>query len=234
MWFIVAAAHADDGAKARVAPLGVDRLAEVGALSFTFNVEKDGQLKASRSWTWHPVDGTVTRKLGDEVTTFVFGKPSGEVEQKADAQFVNDTFWLAPQLHLRWAGPDLTVTDGGDVPPPLAVPGGAATTHLVTMQYAPTGGGYTPGDAYDLYLDPSGKIVAWNYREGGAAAPTMTTTFDGYVAVGPLTLATEHRSADGAFRLYFTELSVSSAGPTPSVSPAGPTPAVTPAVTPAH
>ena len=204
MWWYSLAFAADPGPRDRVAPLGTDRLSEIAALAFTFNVEKDGALEASRAWTWHPADNTVTRTMAGESLTFVFGAPKDEAERAADAQFVNDSFWLAPQMHLRWAGSDLTVTDAGEAPVPI----GEGSARKITMQYAPAGGGYTPGDAYDLVLDPNGRIVAWNYREGGTPEPSMTTTFDGYVEVGPLVLATEHRSADGTLRLFFSDLAV--------------------------
>jgi len=202
MWWIPLAVAADPNPREQVAPLGVERLAELSEIRFTFNVEKDGELKASRAWTWHPADNTVTRTVAGESLTFVFGAPKDDAERKADGQFVNDSFWLAPQMHLRWAGSDLAVTDAGEAPVPI----GEGTARKITMQYAPTGGGYTPGDAYDLFLDPTGRIVAWNYREGGVAEPSMTTTFEGYTAVGPLTLATEHKTADGKLRLFFTDL----------------------------
>jgi hypothetical protein len=206
MWTysLVAAATAATGDEPRalVSPLGWDDLSGVGEIRFTFNVERDGELKGSRSWTWRPADNRVTRGAGDDAVTFTFGAPATDAEKQADAQFVNDSFWLAPQLHLRWAGPDLTVTDGGTVDRPI----GEGQARKVTMQYAPSGGGYTPGDAYDLFLDGQGRIVAWHYREGGAAAPSMTTTFEGYVPVGPLQVAAEHYDAERKFRLFFTDL----------------------------
>ena len=52
------------------------------------------------------------------------------------------------------------------------------------------------GDAYDLFLDPQ-PDRPWNYREGGAPEPSMTTTFEGYTPVGSLTIATDHKTADG-------------------------------------
>lgn len=207
MWWISLVFAADPNPREQVAPLGFDHLSELSEIRFTFNVEKDGALKASRAWTWHPADNRVTRTVDGESLTFVFGAPKDDAERKADGQFVNDSFWLAPQMHLRWAGPDLTVTDAGEAPLPI----GQGTARKITLQYAPTGGGYTPGDAYDLFLDPTGRIVAWNYREGGVAEPSMTTTFEGYTPVGPLVLATEHKTADGKVRLFFTDLATTPA-----------------------
>lgn len=190
-----------------VAPLGVDRLAEIGELSFTFQVEAEGAQRPPRSWRWRPSDNHVERttlsESGDPVLlAFTFGAPKTEEERKADAQFVNDSFWLLPQLHIRWAGPDLTVTDSGPVIDPFGSP-----ARKVVMQYAPAGGGYTPGDAYDLFLDAEGRILSWSYRKGGAPEPTLTTSFASYVTVGPLSVATEHKTPDGSFRLTFSNLS---------------------------
>jgi hypothetical protein len=122
----------------------------------------------------------------------------------ADKAFINDSFWLSPPLHLSWAGDDVKVTDAGTAPLPV----GEGTGRKVTVSYPATGGGYTPGDAYDLFLNDKGLIVAWNYRKGGAPEPTMSTSFADHQQFGPLTIALDHRSPDGKFRLWFTDVSV--------------------------
>jgi hypothetical protein len=201
-----------------IAPLGTDQLDRIEELRFTFNTERDGVRKSTRAWTWRPAEGTVTRTVDGTSLTFRYGNPANDDEKKADWQFVNDSFWLLPHLHARWAGSDLTVTDGGMVSGPL----GVGEVRKVTLAYASTGGGYSPGDAYDLFLDPQGRMVAWHYREGGQVEPSMTTTFEGWVEVGPLWIATERRDARAleapgtGFRLFFTDLSVvKRPGPTP-------------------
>jgi hypothetical protein len=195
-----------------LAPLGTEHWDQVEQLTFAFNTERDGVPKSRRLWTWRPHEGAVTRTTPDgETLSFVFGHPTNDAERKADAQFVNDSFWLMPHLHAHWAGADMTAVDGGMTTGPL----GVGQTHLLTIQYAADGGGYSPGDAYDLFLDPQGRMVAWNFREGGKAEPTLTMTFEGWKQVGPLWIATEHRDAaaldatkpDG-FRVYFTDLAV--------------------------
>ena len=206
-----------------LAPLGTEQWERVERLTFAFNVERDGVLKSRRLWTWQPAEGTVTLAVeGDSPLSFRFGHPTNEQERKADARFVNDSFWLLPHLHARWAGRDLTVVDGGTTVGPL----GVGTARLVTLRYAADGGGYSPGDAYDLFLDANGRMVAWHFREGGRAEPSLTTTFEGWRQVGPLWMATEHRDADaiepgppGGFRLFFTDLAVEMR-PDPTPSPA--------------
>ena len=180
-----------------MAAADADHLDEIQEIRFRVRVEIDGRVGVDREWTWSPVTGQVTRTVDGQSLTFVFGQPADEAQRDADAQFVNDSLWFCPPMHVSWAGSDLTVTDRGTT----ALPIGEGEAHEVTLQYAPSGGGYTPGDAYDLFLGPDDRIVAWNYRQGGATTPTKTTTFDDYVTAGPLHIATEHRSKDGRFDL---------------------------------
>lgn len=207
LWFTLSALAGEgvpQDLRALIAPLGTDHLEKIETISFTFNVERDGKLARQRAWTWNPNTGAVVRTVDGVSLAFTMGKPQNEDEKKADAQFVNDSFWLAPQLHARWAGADLTLTDQGLQP----LPNGVGAGRKIVMQYAPDSGGYTPGDAYDLFLDEGGRIVAWNYREHGAPEPSLTTSFTAYVDVGPLTFATDHVSPDGKLRIRFTDLRV--------------------------
>ena len=49
----------------------------------------------------------------------------------------------------------------------LDLPLGSSSTTVITVKYPDTGG-YTPGDAYDLYLDENYMITMWIYRRGGS------------------------------------------------------------------
>ena len=65
--------------------------------------------------------------------------------------------------------------------------------------------GMTPGDHYNLYVDPSTHMVKrWDYMP----APDKKTsgTWEKYEKFGPLTLATEHQF--GGKRIYFTDVKV--------------------------
>ncbi len=183
-----------------VAPQGCEALSQLGELQFTFNVSSSGVHKVSRGWVYRPATREVVRTLDEETTTFTFGAPEGEEQTQADAQFINDSFWLMPWCHFGWAE-DATVTDQGTGPLPI----GEGEARKITVRYAAEGGGYTPGDAYDLFVVDD-KLVAWVYRRGASDEPTMSTTFTDYVSAGPLSIATEHLSADGEFRLFFTDV----------------------------
>ncbi|MEO0603498.1 MAG: hypothetical protein AAF211_18815, partial [Myxococcota bacterium] len=119
-----------------------------------------------------------------------------------DAQFINDTFWLWPQCHLGWAS-DLDVVEHGAT----SMPFGQGAALRTTVRYPAVGGGYRPGDAYDLFHNAQGRIVAWHYRRLNAKEPTLTVRFSTPVELGPLTVQTDHVTEDEGFRVYFTDLS---------------------------
>lgn len=192
---------------------GVHRFDQVETLRFTFNVERDGKLAARRRWLWRPRTGEVTLETlaggdgGSGPVTWSRRVPRerwSQAARDADRAFVNDTFWLLPALHLSWAGDDVALEDAGRAP----APGARGEARRLVVRYAKDGGGYTPGDVYELFVDGLGRIVAWHFRRGGAEEPTLTTTFEGHERFGPLRIALEHRSPDGRFRLYFSDVSV--------------------------
>ena len=196
------------GADLPFSTAGCDQLSTLSELRFTFNVEVSGEHKTERRWEYHPRSSKVVRTVDGESMTFTFGSPKGEAETEADAQFVNDSFWLLPSCHMAWAK-DIVISPVGEGTIPVAPVGEApGRARMVTVTYPEDGGGYTPGDAYDLYLGANGEIVAWSYRRKAAAEPTLSTTFDDYVSAGPLRIATEHASSDRDFRLFFTDVVV--------------------------
>lgn len=203
MWLALSGAIALASPSA-VDPCGADHLDQIGVIEFSFNVEKEGVLRSTRRWRWDVATGQVTLTKGEDVVTFARGAPADEAQTRADSAFVNDLFWFHVPLQIAWAGPDLTLEDRGTAPSPI----GGAESRVVTLKYASEGGGYTPGDHYDLYLDPAGRITTWSYRAKGAEVADLTTTFEDYRSFGPLTVAVDHKSADGSFRLYFSDVVV--------------------------
>lgn len=181
---------------------GVDRMDKIERINFTFNVARNGNTSVSRAWTWWPAQSRVMRVVDGQSVTYWRNKMSEE-DRAVDAQFINDTFWLSPALHLRWAGPEVSISDEGESDIPII----GETGRRILLAY-PKQGGYTPGDAYDLFIDKGHIIRAWHFRRGGAAAPSLTTTFENYVDFGGLQVALEHRNADGSFRLWFTDVKV--------------------------
>jgi len=95
------------------------------------------------------------------------------------------------------------------------LPIGKGTAKLVWVNCPAEVGGYTPGDTWDLYLGPDGRVVQFIYHRGGPKKPSnVTTTWAGYKKAGPLLFSTDHRgTADGKpARIFFTNAAVKLTG----------------------
>jgi hypothetical protein len=193
---------------------GINSFDQVEELRYTFNVKLPDRV-VSRAWSWEPKKERVTFKgTAEQGGTVVYersvlaGQPS-EAVKKVDPWFVNDNYWLIFPLRVYW-DESATVT-ADDAPLPLPI--GSGQARRLTVRY-PANEGYTPGDVYELFVDGSDRIVQWIYRKGGDPKPTRVTTWEDYKKVGPLTLSLDHNSADGAFRVWFTDVAVRLAGTT--------------------
>jgi hypothetical protein len=188
---------------------GIDGFSDIETIRFTFNVQI-GDRNIVRKWSWEP---------GKDAVIFEGNLPTGHygkyaylradldpaltgISEKIDRWCINDRYWLLFPLQLAW-DKDLTLSLEQDRP--LPIPPGNADRLTVTY---PPGVGYTPGDAYELYLDERNRIVQWIYRRGGAKEPTRVTTWEKHVNAGPLVLSLEHQSRDGSFRLWFDEVRI--------------------------
>jgi len=83
------------------------------------------------------------------------------------------------------------------------------------VKYPSEGGGYTPGDTWELYLDADKRVEQMLYRRGGPKKPSVVTvTWTDYKKAGPLLIATDHRgTADGQpLRIFFSDVAVKVAG----------------------
>jgi hypothetical protein len=181
---------------------------QVEEMRYTFNVRLPDRV-VSRSWAWEPKTDRVTyRGTAEQGGPLVYersvlaGQPDERI-RTIDPQFVNDNYWLLFPLRVYW---DRSADVAAD-PEQLPLPIGAGRAKRLVVRY-PTNEGYTPGDVYELFIDDSGRIAQWIYRKGGDPKPTRITTWEGYQQVGPLTLSLDHRSADGSFRVWFTDVAV--------------------------
>lgn len=184
---------------------GADRWAEVSRVSFDFVVARDGKVGMRRSWDWHPIAGTASLTEGSNgtSTTINLADANTEAARTVKSKWINDTFWLFFPIHAVW-GTDDQFTDHGEAPSPIA----GKPTRMVTLAYKPEGGGVTPGDAYDLYLDPETfRPVEWSFRKGGSTQANPMTWED-YVQAGPLHISTRHRARNASFELRIENLRV--------------------------
>ncbi len=122
--------------------------------------------------------------------------------KSVDQKFINDQYWLIFPYHLVWDS-GFTLTTKEKIVSPIT----KKEMTVLTVQYN-NQGGYTPGDAYDLYLDNNYMINEWTYRKGGAEKPTLSTTWQDMINAKGLTIATNHQTLDGKFSIYFNGVTV--------------------------
>jgi hypothetical protein len=184
-----------------------------------------------RRWEWRPGTDEVQFSQDNGAPASLnysrkaLAEGDAELNRKVDPWFINDQYWLLFPMHLVWDN-DLQIHFEGEKP--LPIPPGAAK--LMIVSYPKEAGGYTPGDSYDIYYGPlligsktwsrpPDKNTAdwensdyvfrqWIFHKGGVPEPTMVTTWAGYVRLGPLVIATEHRDAAGTFHLWLSDLSL--------------------------
>ena len=199
-----------------IAASGMDDISHVIEIRFTFNVQrKNGNV--ARKWTWRPREDKVTLSYpgptGEMVSlSYIRSEIAGKADvatniRMADRWFINDSFWLMMPLHLSWQeAAKLGVQDHGMTDLPI----GSGQAKQVTITFPSSdsgGGGYTPGDVYDLHLDDEYLIKQWSFRKGGRDKPNLTNTFEAYATIGDLKLAMNHTNPNG-FRLWFNDVTV--------------------------
>lgn len=190
---------------------GFHQWKHIAQLDFTFNVQTPSR-STSRHWTWWPRENRATRQIkGQTPVSFPLAPGSIMLPQDAEltdeqvsahAQFVNDSYWFLFPFQIVWSDPQ--VTDHGQAPLPI---GGqsSANARKVTVQY-PADGGYTPGDAYDLYLDDDHRIIQWVFRRGGGEKGSPAS-WENVVALGPLVVSLDRFGPNRTFHLSFTDVS---------------------------
>ncbi len=179
---------------------GFENWKDVQAIAFTFNVERNGN-HFSRSWFWNPTTGGV-RMISDQEQVSYNQADMDSIIKKTDAAFINDKYWLLAPFQIVW-DKGTTFSEKENVVAPIS----KDTLNQLTIVYG-NDGGYTPGDAYDLFYDKDYKIREWNYRKGNAAEPSTTTTWEDYENFDGIEIAKTHKDATGNFKLYFTDISI--------------------------
>jgi hypothetical protein len=135
-------------------------------------------------------DSATTRFKRSDTTT-------QELKQ-LNARFTNDEYWLLFPYHLTWDKGHELFDSSMQV-----APVSGKRMRKISVKYNDKDG-FTPGDRYDLFLDESLRIQEWSFHKGGAAEPSLSTTWENYADFNGLQLAQEHKSKDGKFRLWFS------------------------------
>ena len=186
---------------------GLEGLQKVEALRFTFNIRKNGVV-VSRAWTWNRLSNEVTLKFtrGGKTSEYAFNhrhvyRHGTKAQKKLDGLFINDTYWLLfPFRLVESKKVHLKLTENSKYP----ISG--APAKKLTIRYG--SGGYTPGDAYDVYFGGDNILKEWSFRKGGKVETGRLATWEKTRDIGPIKIALEHNGPDKNFRLWFTDVAV--------------------------
>ena len=196
---------------------GLDSFAQIEGIRYTFNIDFPG-LKLSRAWEWEPKTGKVSYQGKDKEgkpvkVSYLRSQLSSQpdaVKNEVDPGFINDNYWLLFPFHAYW-DTSATVTDQGTHKLPL----GNGSAKLIAVKYPTEGGGYTPGDTWELYAGKDNRVQQFVYHRGGTKKPSLVVaTWAGYKKAGPLLVSTEHRgTADGKpLHIVLSDVSVKLTG----------------------
>jgi len=180
---------------------GVENWNKVTELKFTFNVDRDSS-HFERSWIWKPKENSISMTSNGNTISYLRDMPLDSAYISADRAFINDKYWLLAPLNLVWDN-GFTHTFEESATAPIS----GETMGKLTIVYG-SDGGYTPGDAYDLFVDDQFMVREWNYRKANATEPTLSSTWEDYAEQGGIKLAMTHKNKDGSFKLYFSGISV--------------------------
>ncbi|MEL6810641.1 MAG: hypothetical protein AAFP76_04855 [Bacteroidota bacterium] len=180
---------------------GFDKWKDVSKISFTFNVDR-GERHFERSFVWETKIGNVTYMNGEDTIQYNRNLLMDSLQIAADQAFVNDKYWLLAPYQLVW-DEGTTFSEEYNQIAPIS----KDTMDVLTITYG-SEGGYTPGDAYDLYYGKDFMLREWVFREGNGEVANMTTTWEDYEDFNGLKIAKMHKDSTGGLELYFTNIIV--------------------------
>ena len=172
---------------------GFEHWNKVSEIQFTFG--------KNRSWIWKPKSDDVTLMTSSD--TISYNRASiDSISQNADRAFINDKFWLLIPFQLIW-------DEGISISEPEAAEAPVSKTKMnkITLTYS-NEGGYTPGDAYDLFYEADYIIKEWAFRKGNKPEAGLVNTFENYQDFKGLKLALDHKKGNEDWSLPLSNVKV--------------------------
>ncbi|MGA0383858.1 MAG: hypothetical protein ACO3L1_02550 [Flavobacteriaceae bacterium] len=180
---------------------GLEAFQEVSKIAFTRGVARaEGNFE--RRWIWNTQNDTVTRIMNGDSVSYNW-KRLDSVSNEINKGFINDKYWLFAPLQLAWDKGSYTVSLEKEV----ESLGQGKLLDKLTITYGNTGG-YTPGDAYDFYVDKDHVVREWVFRRGAAEEPSIVSICEDYITLNGLLMAQKHsRSGQESYR-YLSDIIV--------------------------
>jgi hypothetical protein len=196
---------------------GLDSWDKIEAIRYTWSLQL-GTLNVSRSWEWEPKTTKVSYEGKDKDGKPVkvtykrseLGSQPDMVKNEVDPGFINDNYTLLLPLKAYWDNSPNVIDQGM-----YNLPVGSGMAELVVIKYPAEGGGYTPGDTWELYVGKDNRAEYLVYHRGGPKKPSLLfVTWAGHKKAGPLLISTDHRgTADGnPIHIWFSDVSVKVTG----------------------
>ncbi len=189
---------------------GVNAFSGITSISFTFNV-KNEKMNTKRNWRWETKTGLVEYNGPDQNgkdTTISYNRNKMDSNDKfltfVDKRFINDSYWLLFPFHLIWDD-NVSIKDQGMKDCPIS----HTKARSLIVQYQ-NNVGYTPNDAFVLFLDKNNMIKEWIYRPGGNEEKGRPSTWEGNKNFNGITISTDHNGPGNKFRVWFTDIIVKS------------------------
>ena len=179
---------------------GFQNFEDVDQINFTFNVKVNDTLRSERSWKWFPKEHKVELIEKGESYSYRTDGNLNEEETQIDQKFVNDKYWLLFPYELVWSEYEFEHKRSS------VAPISQKKMHQITVKYSDSSG-YTPGDSYLIFFDEDDKMIReWTYQSSGGK--NLSTTWEDYETFNGISIAKMHKSGDGSFQLYFTDIIV--------------------------
>jgi hypothetical protein len=179
---------------------GYENWSKVKTFAFTFGgIIEDST--SGRSWVWNPKTNII--KMSQNGETIEYNRNSMDsVALNADRAFINDKFWALIPFQLIW-DEGTTISESTKEKSPI----NQQDLNKITITYA-NEGGYTPGDAYDIYFDDNYIIREWSYKQNNAPEPSLSNTFENYSDHKGIKIAQEHKFAEGNKNLLIRNVKI--------------------------
>lgn len=178
---------------------GFEEFENVKQISFTFNVKVNDTLRSERAWKWFPQEDRVELTEKGETLSYLNDGELTEEEQGIDRKFINDSYWLLFPYQLIWSDFDMERVSTSQAP----ISGDQMEQLSIFFS---DNGGYTPGDTYHIFFGDDKLIREWTYVSSGGR--TMSTTWEDYETYEGIPVSTMHKSEDGSFQLFFTDIEI--------------------------